>query len=196
MNAKTIPEMLREFNALAAKAATLGLAYRERKCFKDRRDAERSLGAIQSSLRAVKPGGDFEEDVRPAPFVGPTSYLTVGCETAGGAGYIIEAGSNVPSASALGTAEKEPTVAKIKAKTKRTPKAKAVTNGNGHNGPRKGSKMEVLYRMLIRKSGCTRAQVLSETGWKAVSLQQIATGLGLKLRQEKEKGSVTTYWGE
>lgn len=54
MSEKTIPEMLREYNALAAQAIGLGLAYRERKCFKDRSDAVRSMEAIGSSLRAAK----------------------------------------------------------------------------------------------------------------------------------------------
>lgn len=51
---KTIPEMLREYNALALVAANLGLSYRERKCFKDRSDATKSLDMINSSLRAAK----------------------------------------------------------------------------------------------------------------------------------------------
>lgn len=51
---RTIPEMLREYNALALVAANLGLSYRERKCFKDRSDATKSLDMINSSLRAAK----------------------------------------------------------------------------------------------------------------------------------------------
>lgn len=53
----TLPEMLREFNGLVPGAVELGLAYRERKCFKDRADGLKSLGAIESSLRAAREAG-------------------------------------------------------------------------------------------------------------------------------------------
>lgn len=175
--AKTIPEMLREYNALALGAANLGLAYRERRCFKDRNDAVRSLDAVNSSLRAAKQAQQRQPE-EAAP-VEPDSLAAPAADNAAAAANTEEAA----------VAKKE--------KTKRTPRAKAPNgNGNGEYKPRKDSKMEVLHRMLTRKSGCTRAQVLQETGWKAVSMQQISTHLGLKLSQTKEKGSVTTYFGE
>jgi len=37
---------------------------------------------------------------------------------------------------------------------------------------------------LLRK-GCTREQVLKVTGWKAVSLQQMAAQAGVKLKIDK-----------
>lgn len=173
---KTIPEMLREYNALALVAANLGLAYRERKCFKDRNDAVRSLDAVNSSLRAAKGAQQGRPEATPAE----PADVNLAAPAADNAAVAVDT--------------EEAAVAK-KEKTKRTPKAK-VANGNGEYKPRKDSKMEVLYRMLTRKSGCTRAQVLIETGWKAVSMQQISAHLGLKLSQTKEKGSVTTYFGE
>jgi hypothetical protein len=182
VNTRTIPEMLREYNILAAQAAALGLAYRERKCFKDRRDAERSLDAVNSSLRAAKQAAksradDFEEDVKPAP-----EPVTID-----------EAGSDAPAASAADAAEKEsPVASKTKAKTKRAPKAKAA-NGSG---PRKGSTQEIMYKLLTRGKGCTRPEILKATGWKAVSVQQVCAALGLKIKMEKKKGEVTTYWGK
>lgn len=190
---KTIPEMLKEYNALVVEANGLnrGLDLRERKCFKDKSDAHRSLASVQSSIRAARAAGrTAPEEPEPEPVVAELTEVI---------------GQTAPTGDLPNTGEEAVMASQTKAKkTKRTkiaaaPKAKKVaakSNGDAHAGPRKGSKMEVLHRMLTRKSGCTRAQVLAETGWKAVSMQQIAEGLGLKLNLQKEKGSVTTYFGE
>jgi hypothetical protein len=53
----TIQQMLRAYNTLVADAQLAGLThYRERRCFKDRSDAEKSLAAIASSMKAHKEG--------------------------------------------------------------------------------------------------------------------------------------------
>lgn len=53
---QTIGEMLREYNGLVGQVMVINptLNYRERKCFKDRKDATKSLEALQSTLRALK----------------------------------------------------------------------------------------------------------------------------------------------
>jgi hypothetical protein len=84
-------------------------------------------------------------------------------------------------------------------KTKKT--AAAQTNGIGHilegyNGPRGGSKTEVVRDLLTRRGGCTGAEVLEATGWTAVSMPAMAKACGLSIRKEKEKGSPTQYFGE
>ena len=90
-------------------------------------------------------------------------------------------------------ATKEPKAAKPKAE-KKAKAAKAKTT-NGHAGPR-GEKTLEIARLLQRKNGVTAAEVLDYTGWHAVSMPQQAKNCGLKLRKEKEKGSVTRYYGE
>jgi len=53
----TIQEMLRAYNTAVADAQLAGLThYRERRCFKDRSDAEKSLGALASSMKAHREG--------------------------------------------------------------------------------------------------------------------------------------------
>jgi hypothetical protein len=47
--------------------------------------------------------------------------------------------------------------------------------------------------MMQRASGCTRAQILELTGWRAVSPQQIAEKAGLKIKLEKVEGKPTVY---
>ena len=39
--------------------------------------------------------------------------------------------------------------------------------------------------MLRRANGCTREEVLRETGWSAVSFQQQAKAAGIKLKIDK-----------
>jgi transposase len=56
------------------------------------------------------------------------------------------------------------------------------------------SKTQQVVALLTRKSGCTRAEVLSATGWTAISMQQVAKVAKLKLSTEKE-GRVLRYYG-
>lgn len=76
----------------------------------------------------------------------------------------------------------------IKKAGKKKAKAKAVPLGD----IRKGSKLEMVARLLQRPEGCTSADVLKATGWPSVSMPQQAKAAGLKLRQKKE-GKVTRY---
>jgi hypothetical protein len=59
--------------------------------------------------------------------------------------------------------------------------------------PRSGSKLAAIAKLLQRKDGCTRADVLKATGWPSVSMQQQARAAGLKLKMSKEKGEPTVY---
>ena len=88
------------------------------------------------------------------------------------------------------TKAKAPKVAKPKAaKTPKAPKAKKAPKGD------RGAKVAKLKSMLLRKSGVTRAEVLEALGWKAISFQDNAKKLGLKLTKSKEKGKKTLYFG-
>jgi hypothetical protein len=79
---------------------------------------------------------------------------------------------------------------KVAAKKKAAaPKTKRVSTG-----PRGGKTLEIK-RLLLRKNGCTRKDVLAATGWVAVSMQAMAKACGLKLRQEKVKGTPISYFG-
>jgi hypothetical protein len=44
---------------------------------------------------------------------------------------------------------------------------------------------KVIMAMLRRANGCTREEVLKETGWSAVSFQQQAKAAGIKLKIDK-----------
>ena len=87
-------------------------------------------------------------------------------------------------------AKKEPKTAKPKAR-----KAAKAKTTNGHAGPR-GEKTLEIARLLQRKNGVTRAEILEYTGWPSVSVQAMAKAAGLKLTKSKEKGSPTSYFGE
>ncbi len=76
---------------------------------------------------------------------------------------------------------------------KKTPAKKKVAKKKS-DGPR-GEKTLMVKKLLERKSGCTRKDILEATGWPAVSVQAMAKSCGLKLRQEKEKGKPTVYFG-
>ena len=92
-------------------------------------------------------------------------------------------------------ATKEPKTAKPKAAKAKAPKAAKAKATNGHAGPR-GEKTLEIARLLQRKNGVTRAEILEYTGWPSVSVQAMAKAAGLKLSKSKEKGSPTSYFGE
>lgn len=87
--------------------------------------------------------------------------------------------------------EKESDMAK-KVKAKKTPKAKKAA-GNG--GLRAGSKQEMLYNMLTRKSGCTTDEAVKATGWKSCGLTVWGKKFGLKVTKEKSASGITRYYG-
>ena len=55
------------------------------------------------------------------------------------------------------------------------------------------NKTAKVVAMLKRPSGVTREEVLTVTGWKAVSMQQVATNAGVKLKMEKIEGKPIRY---
>ena len=79
--------------------------------------------------------------------------------------------------------------------TKKARKAAKAKTTNGHAGTR-GEKTLKIARLLQRKNGVTRAEILEYTGWPSVSVQAMAKAAGLKLSKSKEKGSPTSYFGE
>lgn len=80
---------------------------------------------------------------------------------------------------------------KTKAKktvVKKAAAKKAKTNGTGKKRAAKGDgPVAAVVAMLKSAKGCTRADILKKTGWKAVSVQQIAEGAGLKLKVSEER---------
>jgi hypothetical protein len=56
------------------------------------------------------------------------------------------------------------------------------------------SKTEIIAALLLRKEGCTTAEVLEACNWPAVSMPAQAKLAGLTLRKEKQ-GKGTRYWG-
>lgn len=70
--------------------------------------------------------------------------------------------------------------------------AKPATNGEG---PRKESKLALCVALLTRKEGCTTRDLLTATGWPAISVPATAKAGKLKLRKEKTKGSPSVYFG-
>jgi hypothetical protein len=59
---------------------------------------------------------------------------------------------------------------------------------------RAGTKREIVCQMLMRPEGCTRQEVLAATGWREISVDNIASQHGIQLRKQKEFGT-TRYWG-
>jgi hypothetical protein len=58
---------------------------------------------------------------------------------------------------------------------------------NGKTAKPRQSKSAKIVAMLQRPSGVTREQVLKVTGWKAVSMQQMAGNAGIKLKVDESK---------
>jgi hypothetical protein len=280
----SILEKLHDFNKLVDEARGLGLTWRKRTGFKDQVDAEKSLAAIESSLRAARgiryrsPRNDLEGKVTDDKEVEHPDFTTLKdsqevvdaynaleqrAKNAGlefvrmyGLFESLEAGVvactelydsirmrelglapkvdtespqpalvDVQDAAATQEEKQEvvvkkrkkvaakpkakkaapaPKAKKVKAKSTKPKARKVVAKArkpriNG-NGPRKGSQTEAIGKLLTRKSGCTAADVLELTGWKAVSMHAMAAACGLKLRQEKVKRGDdrprTRYWGE
>lgn len=76
---------------------------------------------------------------------------------------------------------------------KKTSKAKTAPASKSTEGVRPGTKLALVVEMLKRTEGCTTAEVLTATGWPAVSMPQQAKAAGLMLRKEKD-GKVSRYW--
>lgn len=81
---------------------------------------------------------------------------------------------------------------KVAAKKNAAPQTPSTRTGTGG----KSGKTAEVKRLLLRKNGATRADILGATGWPSVSVQQIAKNTGLKLRAEKdEKTKRMVYYG-
>jgi len=89
-------------------------------------------------------------------------------------------------------------------KTVKAKKKKAAPKKKASAAPKKAmakkakaapeSKTAAVVAKLASKGGITRAEILAMTGWKAVSVQQVAKVAKLKLSTEKD-GSVLRYFG-
>jgi Protein of unknown function (DUF3489) len=76
-----------------------------------------------------------------------------------------------------------------KAMAKKTTSKNKKANGKPH----KQNKSAQVRKMLQRASGVTREEILKVTGWKAVSVQQVAEKANLKLKMEKVEGHPIRY---
>lgn len=108
-------------------------------------------------------------------------------------------------ADAKGAAQQEVKMTKTAKKTKAkgakkstakksSPKKTGAKKASPKNGAARKSRapkgtgpVAEVIKMLKSAKGCTRAQVLAKTKWKAVSMQQIAEGAGLKLKVDESK---------
>lgn len=76
------------------------------------------------------------------------------------------------------TAKKTASVTK-KATVKKSAKKAVTKRGTG--------KVAQVITMLRRKGGATRGQILKAIGWRAISVQQVAAGQGVKLKIDTSK---------
>lgn len=95
-----------------------------------------------------------------------------------------------PAAAPQQEEEKTMTTKSKKTKAKKASKKSAKTNARKAVGKkavtkRGDSKSAKVGALLKRAGGCTRGDILKATGWKAVSVQQIAKGLGVKLKVDE-----------
>lgn len=66
MTEETINQMLTRYNSLVGEVTDKGGRARERRSFRDRSDAERSLEMMESTLRALRSAGSTEDVPTPA----------------------------------------------------------------------------------------------------------------------------------
>lgn len=73
-------------------------------------------------------------------------------------------------------------------KTKATKKSTAKKGSAKKTAPKaRGNSKTAKVVALLKNGGCTREQVLKLTGWKAVSMQQLAKSSGLKLKVDESQ---------
>lgn len=72
--------------------------------------------------------------------------------------------------------------------------AKTKTAKGKRAGGKSQSKTAMVGQLLLRKEGCTTADILKATGWPSVSVPAQAKAVGLGLRKEKN-GKITRYFG-
>lgn len=84
------------------------------------------------------------------------------------------------------------------AKTAKTGKAAPAARANARkavetDGPRKGSKLETIAKLIKRSGGCTAADVLKACDWKAVNMPRVAKAAGIAKLSTEKKDGVTVY---
>jgi hypothetical protein len=89
-------------------------------------------------------------------------------------------------------AKKVEAAPKEKKEKEKTAKAKSA---NGKERNRDGTKNAIIEKFLRRKNGCTAKELCEELGWPSIQMSYHATRCGLKLRQVKEPGENTRYYG-
>jgi len=77
---------------------------------------------------------------------------------------------------------------------KNPPDAKTAKNRAEKTAGKGISKTAMVGQLLLRKEGCTTADILAATKWPSVSVPAQAKAVGLGLRKEKD-GKVTRYFG-
>lgn len=93
-----------------------------------------------------------------------------------------------PAAGAAKQQEKTKMAKTVKKTTaKKAPAKKAAKKGAVKKARSGNTKVSKVIAGLKSKAGITRAQILKMTGWKAVSVQQLATAAGLKLKVSDER---------
>jgi hypothetical protein len=74
-------------------------------------------------------------------------------------------------------------------------KAAKTKSAKGKRAGGKGqTKTALVGQLLLRKEGCTTADIINATGWPTVSVPAQAKAVGLGLRKEKD-GKVMRYFG-
>ncbi len=79
-----------------------------------------------------------------------------------------------------------------KSKSTKAKKTATAKKANG-KAAAKSNKTAKVIALMRRASGVTRAEILAQTGWAAVSPQAIAATAGLKIKLEKVKGKTIVY---
>jgi len=87
-------------------------------------------------------------------------------------------------------ATKSKTTAK-KTTVKKTNGKKTATKKSAAPRAAKSGKSSQVIALMRRASGVTREEVLALTKWKAVSMQQLATAAGVKLKVDESKRPFT-----
>ncbi len=95
--------------------------------------------------------------------------------------------ADAPATAATQESTMSKPTAKKKVAKKATAKKKTAAAKNGHATKRGDSKTAKVVALLKHAGGATRAQILKATGWKAVSVQQLAKSAGLKLKVDESE---------
>lgn len=89
--------------------------------------------------------------------------------------------------SKVATAKKATKSKGVKKATKKKVVAKKGAAKKGAAKKTRGDSKTAKVVAMLKNGGCTREQVLKLTGWKAVSMQQLAKNAGVKLKVSEER---------